>query len=106
MTPPAGTREHYIASERPRTLGGSRHRACRGENRTAHRGAALTNLPLELSSLVRREKDLAEVKRLLADTRLLTRTGSGGCGKTRLALAAVDLLGYQTQRMKFGNPSY
>src|SRR3712207_2105992 len=47
------------------------------------------NLPLELSSFVGREKDLAEVKRLLKDNRLLTLTGSGGCGKTRLALAAA-----------------
>ena len=47
------------------------------------------NLPLELSSFVGREKELAEVKRLLMDNRLLTLTGSGGCGKTRLALAAA-----------------
>jgi hypothetical protein len=47
------------------------------------------NLPLELSSFVGREKELAEVKRLLEDNRLLTLTGSGGCGKTRLALAAA-----------------
>ena len=50
------------------------------------------NLPLELSSFVGREKELAEVKRLLEDNRLLTLTGSGGCGKTRLALAAADEL--------------
>ena len=50
------------------------------------------NLPLELSSFVGREKELAEVKRLLEDSRLLTLTGSGGCGKTRLALAAAGEL--------------
>jgi non-specific serine/threonine protein kinase len=50
------------------------------------------NLPLELSSFVGREKELAEVKRLLEDNRLLTLTGSGGCGKTRLALAAAGEL--------------
>ena len=47
------------------------------------------NLPLELSSFVGREKELAEVRRLQQDTRLLTLTGSGGCGKTRLALAVA-----------------
>ena len=50
------------------------------------------NLPLELSSFVGREKELTEVKRLLESTRLLTLTGSGGCGKTRLALAAASEL--------------
>jgi len=52
------------------------------------------NLPLEISSFVGRERELAEVKGLLASNRLLTLTGSGGCGKTRLALAvARDLVG-------------
>src|SRR5262245_9358512 len=50
------------------------------------------NLPAELTSFVGRRRELAEVKRLLTTTRLLTRTGTGGAGKTRLALrAAVDL---------------
>ena len=47
---------------------------------------------MEISSFVGREKELAEVKRLLEDSRLLTLTGSGGCGKTRLALAAAGEL--------------
>jgi non-specific serine/threonine protein kinase len=50
------------------------------------------NLPSELSSFVGREKELAEVRRLLENNRLLTLTGSGGCGKSRLALAAASEL--------------
>jgi len=54
----------------------------------------LNNLPLELSSFVGRERALAEVERSLENTRLLTLMGSGGCGKTRLALAvASELVG-------------
>lgn len=51
-----------------------------------------TNIPLQLSSFVGREREMSEVKRLLVTTRLLTLTGSGGCGKTRLAIqVAADL---------------
>ena len=52
------------------------------------------NLPSEFSSFVGREKELAEVMRLLKETRLLTLTGSGGCGKTRLALKVVGDLAW------------
>ena len=48
-------------------------------------GARLTNVPAELTSFVGRRRELAELKRLLTTTRLLTLTGSGGTGKTRLA---------------------
>src|SRR5215469_3463665 len=44
------------------------------------------NLPAELTSFVGRRRELSEVKRLLTQTRLLTLTGGGGAGKTRLAL--------------------
>ena len=55
--------------------------------------AANHNLPVQLTSFIGREKEMEEVKRLLSTTRLLTSTGSGGCGKTRLALQVVgDLL--------------
>ena len=51
------------------------------------------NLPLQLTSFIGREKEIAEVKGLFSATRLLTLTGSGGCGKTRLGLHVVaDLL--------------
>jgi predicted ATPase/DNA-binding CsgD family transcriptional regulator len=52
------------------------------------------NLPLERTSFVGREREIVEVKRALAMTRLLTLTGAGGSGKTRLAVeVAKDLLG-------------
>jgi len=44
------------------------------------------NLPLQVTSFIGRDEDVAEVKKLLEKTRLLTLTGSGGVGKTRLAL--------------------
>lgn len=47
------------------------------------------NLPVEVTSFVGRRRELAEIKRLLTSTRLLTLTGSGGAGKTRLALRAA-----------------
>jgi predicted ATPase/DNA-binding winged helix-turn-helix (wHTH) protein len=46
----------------------------------------LTNLPQSLTSFVGRERELIELKRLLAKTRLLTLVGLGGIGKTRLAV--------------------
>src|SRR5215210_1289775 len=51
------------------------------------------NLPAQRSSFVGREREMLEVEFELATTRLLTLTGSGGSGKTRLALqVARDLL--------------
>ena len=51
------------------------------------------NLPLQLTRFIGREHEMAEAKRLLATTRLLTLTGPGGTGKTRLSLqVAADVL--------------
>jgi len=45
-----------------------------------------SDLPATLNSFVGRERELVELKRLLAKSRLLTLVGPGGVGKTRLAL--------------------
>jgi predicted ATPase len=47
------------------------------------------NLPLQLTSFVGRERELTTVQGLLAQHRLVTLTGPGGTGKTRLALQAT-----------------
>jgi predicted ATPase/class 3 adenylate cyclase len=44
------------------------------------------NLPLQLTSFIGREKEIAEMKTLVEHNRLVTLTGSGGVGKTRHAL--------------------
>lgn len=52
------------------------------------------NLPNQLTSFIGREQEIEEIRALLNTCRLLTLTGSGGCGKTRLALQlSADLLG-------------
>jgi predicted ATPase/DNA-binding SARP family transcriptional activator len=47
---------------------------------------ATQHLPLSLTSFIGRETDVAKVKQLLAKNRLVTLTGPGGSGKTRLAI--------------------
>ena len=51
------------------------------------------NLPVSATSFVGREKEMKEVRDLLLQNRLVTLTGSGGCGKTRLSQEiAISLL--------------
>ncbi len=50
------------------------------------------NLPLELTSFVGRERELGEILSLVAGARLVTLTGPGGTGKTRLALQVAASL--------------
>ena len=47
------------------------------------------NLPRQLTSFIGRASEIAAIDALLVRTRLLTLIGSGGCGKTRLALQAA-----------------
>jgi predicted ATPase/DNA-binding NarL/FixJ family response regulator len=54
---------------------------------------AFTNLPVQLTSFIGRERDLVEVKRLISTSRLVTLTGVGGCGKTRLAIQTGNMVG-------------
>ncbi|MBY8863371.1 protein kinase [Nocardia sp. CA2R105] len=59
-------------------------------------GRGRGNLPLELTSFINRRTELAQVKKLLESSRLVTLTGIGGVGKTRLALRAAS-----NERRKF-----
>ncbi len=58
---------------------------------TGTRGGG-TNLPRQLTSFVGREREMEEIKLLLSSAFLLTLTGAGGCGKTRLALQVAGQL--------------
>ena len=53
----------------------------------------ISNLPIPLTSFIGRKHEMAQVKKSLTKTRLLTLTGAGGSGKTRLALqVATELI--------------
>ncbi|MFI0405885.1 BTAD domain-containing putative transcriptional regulator [Actinomadura sp. 3N508] len=58
----------------------------------ARAGRPSGNVPAETTSFIGRERELAETRRLLGVSRLVTLTGVGGVGKTRLALRAAGQL--------------
>ncbi len=53
---------------------------------------ALTNLPAQVTSFIGREREIQEVSDLLGTARLVTLTGPGGTGKTRLSLSVAERL--------------
>ena len=71
------------------------YQACApGLPRTSRRSRLETarpdNLPVQLTSFIGREQEIAGVCRLLEKHRLVTLTGSGGTGKTRLSLQVAE----------------
>src|SRR5712692_474911 len=67
-----------------------------GKNRVRVRGQmemASMQLPVQLTSFIGRQRELAALQRVLSTARLVTVTGAGGCGKTRLAVQAASMVG-------------
>src|SRR5688572_25633235 len=58
----------------------------------SRKSAPRTNLPVPLTSFIGREKEVEQIIRLLGKNRLVTLTGSGGVGKTRLAIESANKL--------------
>ena len=52
-----------------------------------------SNLPVQLTSFIGREREITDIKRLLSSAHLVTLTGAGGSGKTRLAIEVAHTLG-------------
>ena len=70
----------------PRTAAEAEDLAARGTSPPHH-------LPAQMTSFVGRQREIADARRLLENTRLLSLTGLAGCGKTRLAVrVAYDML--------------
>jgi predicted ATPase/class 3 adenylate cyclase/DNA-binding XRE family transcriptional regulator len=53
------------------------------------------NLPIQLTSFIGREREIEEIRQLLTSARLITLTGAGGTGKTRLAIEVARTVGDQ-----------
>lgn len=61
----------------------------------------VTALPTARSSMVGRDEDLQDLLDLVADQRLVTVVGAGGIGKTRLAVAVVEIRARREQAVGF-----
>ncbi|MBV9325109.1 MAG: XRE family transcriptional regulator [Chloroflexi bacterium] len=77
---------HLFEAQRSRFTGASRGEPSMPIPAAATGHTRSDNLPRQLTSFVGHDRDLVELRRLLTSTPLLTLTGAGGMGKTRLAL--------------------
>ena len=64
-------------------------RALQGGKHAENEPGPLTNLPLQLTSFVGRQREIDDIDHKFVSGRLVTLTGIGGAGKTRLALKAA-----------------
>jgi predicted ATPase/DNA-binding SARP family transcriptional activator len=94
VEPDAETQALFQKLRGEATAAATDHRRQLQEVSSTHsRHSSVRHLPLQLSSFIGRQAEKAEVQQQLADHRLVTLTGAGGCGKTRLALeTATGLL--------------
>ena len=87
-------RELFVAAARGRAPAAQVLAARAGAATGAPPPARRHNLPAQVSRFIGRDRELAEVRALVESSRLVTLTGAGGCGKTRLSLQlAAGLLG-------------
>jgi predicted ATPase/DNA-binding CsgD family transcriptional regulator/transcriptional regulator with XRE-family HTH domain len=89
------TEEHLAADKQPRS-GTARHDGANRQRKDdapqRNGGAALRDLPVEFTSFIGREQEINAVRRLLATTPVVTLSGAGGSGKTRMALQVAKQL--------------
>ncbi|HEY1293505.1 MAG TPA: LuxR C-terminal-related transcriptional regulator [Chloroflexota bacterium] len=89
-----GARTVLLSARMPKPTTAARHRSLRAstleiqpqKQQTRKRQRVVAGIPEPFTSFVGRQREVLELRRLLTTTRLLTLTGTGGVGKTRLAL--------------------
>src|SRR5499427_7036432 len=74
------------------TVSGQGYRFTLPVTKVEPQASAKHNLPSQLTSFIGREQEIAQLKNLLTTNRLVTLTGAGGAGKTRLAIEVAGSL--------------
>jgi hypothetical protein len=85
-------RRKILGNEAIATVSGQGYRFALPVTKVEPQASAKHNLPSQLTSFIGREREIAQLKELLTTNRLVTLTGAGGAGKTRLALQAASQL--------------